>query len=162
MNRKTLTIAKLAGIIFATLICGLLVYYVSSLTVGHQLATQSSNMNFSRWQGRLLRLTVAAGGVTGVCSLLWFILTRWVFKINTALGTGRRTVWALLAAVSLFGSILIPRFYSVALGIKVNIVIIAIFVIFFTVLGYWLVSIFTTPKAFKYTPVGAQIFNRGQ
>ena len=160
MNRKTLTIAKLAGIVFATLICGLLVYYISSFTVGHQLATQSNNMNFSRWQERLFRLTAVAGGLTGVCSLIWFVLTRWVFKINYALGTGRRTVWALIAAVSLFGSILIPRFYSVALGMKVNIVIIAVFVIFFTVIGYWLVSIFTTPKSFKYTPLGAQLFVR--
>ena len=160
MNRKTLTIAKLAIIVFATLICGLLVYYISSFAVGSQLATQSNNMMLSRWQDRFLRLTMAAGGLSGVCSLICFILTRWVFKINTPFDTGKRTIWALLAAVSLFGSILIPRFYSVALGIKVNVVVIAVFVFFFTVLGYWLVSIFTTSRAFKYTPVGARLFSR--
>ena len=92
MNRKTLTIAKLAIIVFATLICGLLVYYISSFAVGSQLATQSNNMVLSRWQDRFLRLTIAAGGLTGVCSLIWFILTRWVFKIRFALGIGRRTI----------------------------------------------------------------------
>lgn len=160
MNRNTRTIAKLAGIVFVTGICMLLAYYISSFAVGHKLATLSNNMNYSRWQEKFLSLTLAAGGLTGVCSLIWFILTRFVFKITTAFGTGRRTIWALLAAVSLFGSILIPRFYSTVLGIKISIVIIALFVVFFTLAGYWLLSIFVTPKPFKYTPVGARLFNR--
>ena len=160
MNRSTRTIAKLAGIIFATLICSLLVYYASSFAVGHSLATLSNNMPYNRWQEKFLSLTIAAGGLTGVCSLIWFLLTRFVFKINFAFGTGRRTIWALLAAVSLIGNILIPRFYSVSLGITINVVVIVLFVLFFTVAGYWLLSIFVTPKPFKYTPVGAQLFNR--
>lgn len=161
MNRNTRTISKLAGIIAATVICGLLAYYVSSLTVGHQLATLSNNMNFSRWQSKFLSLTLAAGGLTGACSLIWFVLTRKIFKITSPFDAGRRTIWAALAAVSLVGSILILRFYSVSLGIQINIVIYALFIIFFTVLGYWVVSIFTTPKSFKYTPLGAQLFIHG-
>lgn len=160
MNRNTRTIAKIAGIVVATCICALLAYYVSSLTVGHQLATLSNNMTYSRWQGRFFSLTVAAGGLTGLCSLIWFILSRWAFKINVAFGVGRRTIWSLLGAVSLIGSILIPRFYSVVLGIRVNAIVILLFVIFFTVCGYWLVSIFSTPKPFKYTPLGSQLFVR--
>lgn len=160
MNRNTRTIAKLAGIIFATLICSLLAYYVSSFAVGHNLATLSNNMSYSRWQEKFFTLTVAAGGLTGLCSLTWFILTRFVFKINSALGTGRRAIWSLLAAVSLLGNIVIPRFYSVSLGIMINSAVIALFVLFFTVAGYWILSIFTTPKPFKYTPLGAQLFNR--
>lgn len=160
MNRNTRTIAKLAGIIFATLICSLLAYYVSSFAVGHNLATLSNNMSYSRWQEKFLSITIAVGGLTGVCSLIWFILTRFVFKISSAFGTGRRTIWALLASVSLLGSIVIPRFYAVSLGITINAVIIALFVFFFTVTGYWLVSIFVTPKPFKYTPLGAQLFSR--
>lgn len=160
MNRNTRTISKLAGIIFATLICSLLAYYVSSFAVGHNLATLSNNMSYSRWQEKFFTLTVAAGSLTGVCSLFWFILARFVFKISSALGTGRRTIWAVLAAVSLIGNIIIPRFYSVSLGIMINAVVIALFVLFLTVLGYWIVSIFTTPKPFKYTPLGAQLLNR--
>ena len=148
------------GIIFAMLICSLLVYLVSSFAVGPKLATLSNNMSYSQWQVKFSLLTIAAGGLTAFCSLIWFILTRFVFKINSALGTGRRTIWALLAAVSLLGNFLIPRFYSVSLGIQINITIIAIFIFFFTGIGYWLVSIFVTPKPFKYTPLGAQIFNR--
>ena len=54
----------------------------------------------------------------------------------------------------------IVDFYSAMLGIQINIVIIVLFVIFFTVISYWLMSIFITPKPFKYTPVGAQLFSR--
>lgn len=160
MNRNTRTIAKVAGIIVATLICSLLAYYISSTVAGHQLATLSNKMSYNNWQDKFFKLTVVAGGLTGICSLIWFSLTRFVFKINSAFGTGRRTIWAVLAAASLLSSILVPRFYSVSLGITINITVIALFVLFFTVAGYWLVSIFVTPKPFKYTPPGAQLFQR--
>ena len=160
VNRNTRTIVKVAGIILVTVICSVAAYYVSSMAVGHQLATASNNMNYSRWQSKFFNLTAAVGGLTGFCSLLWFIMSRFVFKIDSAFSAGRRTFWAILAALSLVGSILIPRFYSVSLGIRVDGVVMALFVFFFTVLGYWLLSIFTTPKSFKYTPVGAQLFIR--
>lgn len=161
MNRNTRTAAKIAGIIVATVLCSVLAYYVSSAVTGPQLANATNNMNYSRWQEKFFSLTAAVGGLTGFCSLFWFILARWAFKISMAMDTGKRTIWAILAAVSLVGSIAIPRFYSVSLGIKVNGVIIALFILFFTVMGYWLLSIFTTPKSFKYTPVGAQLFIKG-
>lgn len=162
MNRNTRTIAKIGGIIVCTVILSALAYYISSVVSGHQLATLSNNMTYSRWQDKFFSLTILTGGLTGICSLIWFILARFVFKINSAFNTGRRTVWALLAAVSLSGNILIPRFYAASQGIQINIVIIVLFVLFFTVAGYWLVSIFVTPKPFKYTPLGAQLqlFNR--
>lgn len=160
MNRNTRTISKIALIIFSTVICSLLAYYVSSFIAGHSLATLSNQMSYSRWQEKFISLTVAAGGLTGLCSLGWFILSRWLFKINSPFGIGRRTIWALLAIISLGGSILIPKFYSVILGIEINIVVMVLFVIFFTIIDYWLVSIFITPKPFKYTPLGAQLFSR--
>lgn len=160
MNRNTRTIAKIAGIVIATLICSLLAYYISSAVTGPQLATLSNKMSYNSWQDKFFKVTIVTGGLTGICSLIWFILARFAFKINSAFSTGRRTIWALLAAVSFFGSILIPRFYSASQGIQINIVIIALFVLFFTVVGYWLVGIFVTPKPFKYTPLGAQLFSR--
>ena len=160
MNRNTRIIAKIAGIIVATLICSLLAYYISSAVTGHSLATLSDKMSYVIWQERFFKVTIVTGVLTGICSLIWFILARFAFKINSVFSTGRRTIWALLAAVSFFGSILIPRFYSASQGIQINIVIIALFVLFFTVVGYWLVSIFVTPKPFKYTPLGAQLFSR--
>lgn len=160
MNRTTRTIAKFASIIIATLICSLLAYYISSAVTGHQLATLSNKMSYTSWQDKFFKLTIVTGGLTGLCSLSWFILARFAFKINSAFSTGRRTIWALLAAASLFGSILIPRLYSVSQGIQINVVIIALFVLLFTIVGYWLMSIFVTPKPFKYTPLGAQLFSR--
>jgi len=158
VNRNTRTVARLVGIVVAVLICSVLAYFVSSLITGHQLATSSNNIAYTRWQEKFLSLTIATGVLTGICSLIWFTLSRWVFKIRVAEGIGRRTIWALLALVSLGGNILIPKFYSSALGIQINAVVIAFFITFFTVIGYWIVSIFITPEPFKYTPLGAQIF----
>lgn len=160
MNRNTRTAAKIAGIIVATVICSVLAYYISSAVTGHQLANASNNMDYTRWLDKFLSVARMTGVLTGICSLIWFILARCTFKINTATGTGRRTIWAILAAVSLIVSIAVPQFYSAYLGIKINGIIIALFILFFTVIDYWLLSIFTTPKSFKYTPVGAQLFIR--
>lgn len=160
MDRNARTAAKIAAIIVATVIVTLLAYYICSALAGHQLATASNQMNYSQWQDKFFSLVIVTGAVTGICSLVWFILARWIFKINMAVGIGKRTIWAILAAVSLIACIIIPRTYSVTLGIKINGLIIALLVVFFTVVGYWILSIFTTPKAFKYTPVGALLFAR--
>lgn len=160
MDRNARTAAKIAAIIVVTIIVTLLAYYICSALSGHQLATASNQMNYSQWQSKFFSIAAVTGAVTGICSLVWFILARWVFKINMAFGTGKRTVWAILAVVSFIACIIIPRTYSVSLGIKIDGVITALFVVFFTVLGYWVLSIFTTPKSFKYTPVGALLFAR--
>ncbi len=155
MDRNARTAAKIVAIIVVTAIVTLLSYYICSALAGHQLATASNQMNYSQWQDKFFSIVTATGIVTGICSLVWFILARWVFKINMAIGVGKRTIWAILAAVSLIACIIIPRTYSVTLGIKINGMIIALMIVFLMVLGYWVLSIFTTPKAFKYTPVGA-------
>ncbi len=158
MNRDLRTLAKLATIIAVTFSCVILTYFITSSITGHQLATASGNMAFSRWQEKFQSLTINAGILSFLCSLAWFVLTRWIFKINSSRGIGKRTVWAALAALDLIGCVAIPQFYSSTLGIKINFIVIAVFIIFFAGIGYWLLTIFTTPKIFKYTPLGARFF----
>ena len=157
MNRNVRTAVNIAIIIAGTIICGALAYFITSALVGHHLATASNNMNYTRWQEKFSTIVIFTGGLTGICSLIWFGLARGVFKIDSASGVGRRTIWAALAVISLIGSIAIPQIYSAVLSIKINIVVTIMFVIFFTLLGYWGLSIFTTPTAFKYTPLGAEL-----
>ena len=157
MNRNVRTIVKIAIIVAGTILCGALAYFISSAAFGHQLATASNNMAYTNWQEKFSRLVIFTGAVTGICSLAWFILSRWVFEITSSTGGGRRIIWAILAAISLAGSIAVPQIYAATAGIKVNVLVLAVFVIFFTGIAYWLLSIITTPAAFKYTPVGARM-----
>jgi len=157
MDRRTRTIVQLLIIIVATIICGALAYFVSSAISGHGLATASGGMSYSKWQDRFFKIVLYTGGLTGLCTFVWFILSRKIFSISHAIGNGKRTVWAALALFSALLCITVPQVYSTTLGIKVNAIIILLFIVFFTLINYWLVSIFTTPLSFKYTPLGARL-----
>ena len=157
MNRTSYNAIRVLAIVIVTCICTGLAYFVASQTVGHQLATLSDGMVFSRWQSKFLNLVLVAGGLVGICSLIWFLLSTFVFKIYYPFGIGKRTVWSALAFLTLIISIAVPTFYSNTIGIKVNAVVTSLFVIFFTIINYWIVTIFTTPAAFKYTPLGSQL-----
>ena len=81
-------------------------------------------------------------------------------EVDEAAGAGKRIFWAALLMASLAASLGIAHFYAPILGIKINGIIFGLFAVIFTGVGYWLLTIFTTPLAFKYTPLGAQFFWR--
>lgn len=149
-------LVSVAIIIGGTFLCGVVAYFLATELTGSALSKATDGMAFSRWKEKFLTLVILTGGFTGICSLAWFVSCLF-FKISSPSGVGRRTIWAVLGAVTLLGSIAIPQIYSAVTGIKVNAVVTAIFVVEFTLLGYWGVSLFSTPAAFKYTPLGAQL-----
>lgn len=160
MNRTARTIIKIFLIAAVTVGCIALAYYLGSNIAGHKLATASDNMNYSRWLEKYFTLTRAAGLANGLCALLWFIAARFILEVDEAAGAGKRIFWAALLMASLAVSLGIAHFYAPILGIKINGIIFGLFAVIFTGVGYWLLTIFTTPLAFKYTPLGAQFFWR--
>jgi len=160
MNRTTRTVIKIFLIAVVTIACMAAAYYLCSLVTGHALATASDNMNYSRWQEKFFTLTRTTALINGLCALIWFIATRFLFKVDEAVGAGKRIFWAALLMASLAISLGVPHFYAPMLGIKLNGIIFGLFAAIFTGLGYWLLTIFTTPLAFKYTPLGASLFGR--
>ena len=163
MDRKTLTAVKFLGIIAATLICIALAYFSVSNIFGGQLANLSNGITLPAWKEKYLTVVILTGALTGVCSLIWFILSTFVFKVEYSYGGGKRTIWAALALFALIISLAVPMIYPARLAIQLNAPVIAMFVFFFALLNYWLTTIFTTPLSFKYTPVGAKFFlSRGR
>lgn len=160
MNRTTRTVVKMFLIAAVTAACLAVAYYLGSNITGHALATASDNMNYSRWLEKYFELTRATGGLNGLCALGWFLAARFFFKVDEPSSAGKRIFWAGLLAASLAISLGVPHFYAPILGIKLNGIIFALFAVIFTGAGYWLLTIFTTPLAFKYTPLGSQIFGR--
>lgn len=155
MTRTTRTIIKIFFIVAATVACIAAAYYLGSLITGHKLATASDNMNYSRWLEKYFALTRAAGLLNGLCALAWFIAARFMFKVDETDSAGKRLIWAGLLAASLAISLGVAHLYAPMLAIKLNGIIFALFAAIFTGAGYWLLTIFTTPLAFKYTPFGA-------
>ena len=160
MNRTTRTAVKIFLIAVVTVVCVAAAYYLGANITGHKLATASDNMNYSRWLEKYFALTRAAGLANGLCALSWFLSARFLLTVDEAAGAGKRIFWAALLAASLAISLGIAHFYAPILGIKLNGIIFGLFAAIFTGIGYWLLTIFTTPLAFKYTPVGAQFFGR--
>ncbi len=160
MNRTTRTVIKIFLIAAVTAACAAAAYYIGSNVTGHALATASDNMNYSRWQEKFFALTRATALINGLCALLWFIAARFLFTIDEAKGTGKRIIWAALLMMSLAISLGVPHLYAPMLGIKLNGIIFGLFAAIFTGLGYWLLTIFTTPLAFKYTPLASRLFRR--
>ena len=148
MNRTTRTVVKIILIAAVTVACVALVYYLGANIAGHKLATASDNMNYSRWLEKYFALTRALG---------WFLAARFFLEVDEAEGAGKRIFWAGLMLASLAINLGVAHFYAPILGIKLNGIIFGLFAAIFTGAGYWLLTIFTTPLAFKYTPLGAQM-----
>lgn len=160
MNRTTRTLIKIFLIAAVTAACAAAAYYIGSNVTGHALATASDNMNYSRWQEKFFTLTRTTALINGLCALGWFIAARFFFTIDEATGAGKRIIWAALLMASLAISLGVPHLYAPMLGIKLNGIIFGLNAAIFTGLGYWLLTIFTTPLAFKYTPLASQLFRR--
>ena len=160
MNRTTRTVVKIFLIVATTIICAAAAYYLGPNVTGHALATASDNMNYSRWLEKYFVLTRATGLANGLCALSWFLAARFFLEVDEVPGAGKRIFWAALLMASLAISLGVPHFYAPILGIKLNGIIFGLFAAIFSGVGYWLLTIFTTPLAFKYTPLGAQLFGR--
>lgn len=158
MNRTTRTVIRFLAIIIATFVCIALAYFSVSSLFGGQLANASGGITRQAWEDKYISVVIMTGTLTGICSLIWFVLSTFVFKVEYAQGVGKRTVWVILAFVALVISIAVPMVYSTYISIHLNLLTIALFVIFFACINYWLTTIFATPLAFKYTPIGAKTF----
>ncbi len=158
MNRTLRTVIKIFLIAAVTVGAVAATYYLGSNVTGHALATASDNMTYSRWQEKFFTLSRATGLLNGLCAMIWFTATRFFFKVDEVGDAGKRIFWTGLLVLSIAISLSVPHFYAPILGIKLNGIIFALFAAIFTGLGYWLLTIFTTPLAFKYTPLGAQFF----
>ncbi len=160
MTRTTRTVVKIFLIVATTIICAAAAYYLGANVTGHSLATASDNMNYSRWLEKYFVLTRATGLANGLCALSWFLAARFFLEVDEVPRAGKRIFWAALLMASLAISLGVPHFYAPLLGIKLNGIIFGLFAAIFSGVGYWLLTIFTTPLSFKYTPLGAQLFGR--
>ena len=154
MNTRTLL--ELLGVFVGVLVFTLAAYLLSTEIKGPELAN-ASKLTLSAWEDKFIVVTKICAGLTLACSLLWYILARFVFSIEHAQGAGKRTVWTIFLLIAGVGNYAVTAYYSVAIGIKVSMFVSGIFIFCMAVGAYWLTGIFTTPSTFKYTPLGAQL-----
>ena len=154
MNTRTLL--EILGVFIGVVVFTLVAYLLSTELKGPELAN-ASKLTLSAWEDKFIVVTKICAGLTLACSLLWYILARFVFSIEHAEGSGKRTVWVVFLLIAAAGNYATTAYYSDTIGIKVSLLVSSIFVACMAVGAYWLTGIFTTPSTFKYTPLGAQL-----
>ena len=120
---------------------------------------RASGLSISIWTDKFIVLVGMSCALTTVCLLIWYILTKAVFKVESSADWNRRPIWSVLFVIVFFGILVITNIYAnVFLEIKINAFINVVFFFCFVVGGYWLTSIVITPSRFKSSPLGASLF----
>ena len=153
MTRTTKTIVQilLAAAIMA--VASAIVYFVGSQLAKSFIGTEG--VSLKEWTAQYVGLVKIAGVGNFILLLAWFVLTRFVFKASDPFGAGKRLPWAVLLALSALFSLIVQYPYHGAHHDLVTSPMIAVlFVVLYTLVGYWGGSLFVTPDAYKYTPIG--------
>ncbi len=151
MSRGMKTGVQIAGIAAIILICALIMYFGLAETIGKGYL-QGEKMGLKEWVAGYKSILFAVTGFALFTSLLWYVLARFVFKITSAKGVGKRAVWGALLAVNVVGVVLITMFIG---KIPRGITLYLVHILLFSVISYYAASLFLAPAPYKYTPVGA-------
>ena len=134
MSRTLKTVLSIVGIIVGAMLLSVLAYYIGSALSKSFLGV--SGIKHSTWQNHYFSLVMYMGIISGLISLGWYLLARFVLKVEFAFNIGKRTLWCLIGAAELILCVAVP--YIVA-GmdpiLKMNISIPLIFVCIAGVLG---------------------------
>lgn len=160
MNRNTKTIMAVLAIIVAMLVLSVIAYYVGTVLAHSFISTGGTKLH--EWQHKYYFTVVRNMGIaSGLFSLAWLLFSRFLLKVNDAVGAGKRTVWMIFLLLDAVACFIVPYVYhSMYSAFTMSISISILFLFLYPCVGYWFVSIFTTPDAFKYTPIGASVFRQ--
>lgn len=161
MSRTAKTVLSIIGIIVAAAVVSVIVYYIGTV-IGKSIVAGAGAKDFSLWKKEYLALMKLMGAASGAALLLWYVCSRFLFRITMAFGEGKRAVWGIIMGVLVALCFAIPYVYAAASHGKfiMHIVLSLLFVVFYGVIYYWGGSIFVTADAFKYTPVGAMMVRK--
>lgn len=161
MNRTTKTIVSILGIVVAMAVLSLITYYAGDVLSKSFIGT--TGIKHSEWTKLYHGLVVDMGIISGIVLLLWYLLARFVLRVDGVVGAitgaGKRAIWAVLFAAEVVICFVAPFVYSsMHHSFTVSIVLSLLFIVAYALVGYWLVGIFVTPDAYKYTPLGGMKF----
>lgn len=115
------------------------------------------DITIEEWLASFRMSALICLGSALVASLLWYGLAQWVFKINNPEAAGKRMIWGLLFLLPI-GAVILGIFSTARA--ESSLVWVYLFFLIDSVLCYWIATILFSPLAFKYTPIGADVFRR--
>lgn len=160
MSRNVKMILYMLGIIAWMGLMGLIAYEAGSLSA-HSFIGTGANASLQKWQVPYKTLVMIMASLAMLIALIWCALSQWGFSVSSPFGVGKRTIWAILGVILAVLSFAVPYIYATQKSaLTMSPMIPVIFVLLFVVAGYWLVTIFATSDAYKYTPLGSSQIRR--
>ncbi|MDD3114211.1 MAG: hypothetical protein PHQ44_00560 [Anaerovibrio sp.] len=156
MNRSVKTAIQIGGIIGVIFVCAAIMYFGLADSLGKTYIT-GTKTKIIDWTSHYKNMLIIVMLISMFTSLLWYVLSRFVFKITSCFGVGKRAIWLVICVVNVIGVLLATALCSNDTTLKVGFSLYIIHVILFSVVGYYLTSVLFTPAAYKYTPVGANL-----
>ncbi|MBF0342595.1 MAG: hypothetical protein HQL06_00030 [Nitrospirae bacterium] len=108
------------------------------------------------WEKQFITGAYIVCAFAAFISVLWYGLTQWHFKVVDWKSVGKRPLWLFLffiipIAAFLFGLVYLKDYVEQGIGWPAG------FYAINSMLCYYLSTLFCSPVAFKYTPIGATL-----
>lgn len=158
MSRSSNTGKQILIVAGILLLASILTYFLGELAAKGFLG---GKVTLSKWAEQYQKLVMILFVLQAIVYFGWYICAKFIWKVRECDDGNKRGRWYLFWGISGVISLIIP--YAVSLTnnvLKMSIIIPIICLIFYTVIGYWVASIFATPAAYKYEPLGAQKFRQ--
>jgi hypothetical protein len=151
MKQINITAFCVSSIIFTVLFLWS-IFYLSSFFID-SFVTTPRNIVFDQWLQEYKDCLIFIGVSSVVWSLFWFVNSHIIYKVTSPNNTGLRFWWVCGFVLHLVTTFTIVYFAQTPAQEGQLAVIIIFFL--FTLLGYYVPTVFFTAPAYKYAPVGA-------
>lgn len=113
----------------------------------------------SDWKNYYFYLVQDTAILATLILLIWTALTHWGLRISSSKGVGKRWLWLLLGIIVAVLCVVVPLIFEKIYPLLIiDMSIPVLFLVCFTIVGYWGGSIIVTSNRYKYTPFWASIF----
>lgn len=152
MNRNTSTIIAFVATIAIFIALGVIAYVVGpSLAKGFIM---KGNTDLQTWTKHYSSVAILLSSLSCLLTLLWIVLSRFMFKISSPQSVGRRAIWSIIGIINIVVCLIGP-FIFIGKNMPMGFSISLLFFILFGIIGYYVCTLFFTPANYKYTPIGA-------
>ena len=160
MGRTPRTIVSIVGIILGAMLASLITYYVGE-SFGTSIVAANSQLDYEDWIDEYKGLVNIMTVLMMIIGALYYLILRFASKITFPDDGGKRMFWAVFFTLTLIISLVFPYIYAVIEddfinGLKISL----LFVVIYGLLYFWLGSLFITPPAYKYSPLGATVVRK--
>lgn len=156
MTRSTKTIVSVAGIVLGAMIASLVTYYIGESFGQSIVAGATEKLKLNVWTDAYKGLVNVMTVLMMLIAFIYYVMLRFVSKVSSPNDGGKRGFWGIFLCLTIVVSLVFPFIFAAINDDFVNSIKISVlFTFVYGIVYFWLGSIFVTPDAYKYSPIGA-------